>query len=79
MAQALSRDPFRADPAQSRVLTAKNVNQSVLKAEYAVRGEIALLAEDLRAKTNDPKQKKDLPFDEVVSCNIGPSIAHSSR
>ena len=47
----------------------------MLQAEYAVRGEIALLAEDLRAKTHDPKQKEKLPFDEVVSCNIGASIA----
>ena len=58
----MTRDPsFRA-------VTKKTMNPSVIKAEYAVRGAIAIRAEELR---DDLEAGKKLPFDSVVSCNIG--------
>ncbi|QCE02446.1 alanine aminotransferase 2-like [Vigna unguiculata] len=50
-------------------VTAQNINPKVLKCEYAVRGEVVTLAQNLQ---------KDLlanpgshPFDEILYCNIG--------
>lgn len=58
----MARDPsFRA-------VTKKTMNPAVIKAEYAVRGAIAIRAEELR---DDLDAGKKLPFDSVVSCNIG--------
>ncbi|GAA97564.1 uncharacterized protein L969DRAFT_91476 [Mixia osmundae IAM 14324] len=53
-----------------RVLTLDSINHNVKTAEYAVRGAIALRAEELRVKTQKG-DTKDLNFKEVVSCNIG--------
>lgn len=53
------------------VLTSTTINQAVVKAQYAVRGEIALRAESLRTRL---AQGEQLRFDKVVSCNIGKSI-----
>ncbi|ORY54165.1 putative alanine aminotransferase [Leucosporidium creatinivorum] len=55
------------DPAY-RVITNDTINKAVLQAEYAVRGAIAIRAEELR---DDLEAGKQLPFDSVVSCNIG--------
>lgn len=58
----MTRDPsFRA-------VTKETMNPAVIKAEYAVRGAIAIRAEVLR---DDLDAGKKLPFDSVVSCNIG--------
>lgn len=46
-----------------------NINQNVVAAEYAVRGELAVKSELYRAKL--AAGDKDLPFDEVISANIG--------
>lgn len=46
-----------------------NINQNVVAAEYAVRGELAVKSEMYRAKL--AAGDKDLPFDEVISANIG--------
>lgn len=51
-----------------RVITNDTINKAVLNAEYAVRGAIAIRAEELR---DDLEAGKKLPFDQVVSCNIG--------
>jgi hypothetical protein len=51
-----------------RVITNDTMNKAVLQAEYAVRGAIAIRAEELR---DDLEAGKQLPFDAVVSCNIG--------
>ncbi|KAM0331490.1 hypothetical protein ACHAQA_003166 [Verticillium albo-atrum] len=50
-------------------LTAKNINPNVVAAQYAVRGELAVKSEEYRAKL--AKGDKDLPFDQVISANIG--------
>lgn len=50
-------------------LTIANINQNVVAAKYAVRGELAVKSELYRAKL--AAGDKDLPFDEVISANIG--------
>lgn len=50
-------------------LTIDNINPHVVEAKYAVRGELAVKSEVFRAKLR--KGDKDLPFDEVISANIG--------
>lgn len=60
-----SRDP------KDRVLTKDTINPAVIKAEYAVRGEIAIRAEELREMCATEEGRKKLGFDDVISCNIG--------
>jgi alanine transaminase len=50
-------------------LTIDNINQNVVAAKYAVRGELAVKSEEYRAKIS--KGSNDLPFDQVISANIG--------
>lgn len=60
-------------------LTVSEMNPRVVKAEYAVRGAIAVRAEQLRnqlasataGSTGGGKKAATLPFDAVISCNIG--------
>ena len=51
-------------------LTADNINQRVVAAKYAVRGELAVKSEEYRAKIAKG-DAGDLPFDQVISANIG--------
>lgn len=51
-----------------KVLTLDSINQNVRNVEYAVRGEISNRA---NAYSNQLSEKKELPFDSVVSANIG--------
>ncbi|XP_074294781.1 alanine aminotransferase 2-like [Silene latifolia] len=53
----------------SHHLTLQNINQKVVKCEYAVRGEIVTQAEKLQEQLK--KQPDSLPFDEILYCNIG--------
>ncbi|KAI2468633.1 PLP-dependent transferase [Annulohypoxylon bovei var. microspora] len=46
-----------------------NINPHVVTAKYAVRGELAVKSEEYRARLK--KGDKSLPFDEVISANIG--------
>lgn len=50
-------------------LTVDNINQRVVAAEYAVRGELAVKSEEFRSQL--AKGDKSLPFDQVISANIG--------
>ncbi|KAI9640640.1 alanine transaminase [Ciborinia camelliae] len=52
-----------------RSLTINNINPHVKEAKYAVRGALAVKSEEYRAKL--AKGDKDLPFDTVISANIG--------
>lgn len=52
-----------------RPLTVDSLNPAVLKVEYAVRGELAIKAEDYRVKLK--QGNADLPFDRIISSNIG--------
>jgi hypothetical protein len=49
-------------------LTTTDLNPAVLNVQYAVRGELAIKAEDLRNKLEAGEQ---LPFNRVINSNIG--------
>ena len=51
-------------------LTPDNINPNVKAAKYAVRGELAVKSEEYRAKIARG-EADDLPFNEVISANIG--------
>ncbi|KAJ6012506.1 hypothetical protein N7499_011823 [Penicillium canescens] len=53
----------------SKCLSVDNINPSVREAKYAVRGELAVKAEDYRQRLNDGD--KSLPFESVIFANIG--------
>ena len=52
-----------------RSLTIDSLNPAVLKVEYAVRGELAIKAEDYRV--NLAHGNSGLPFDRIINSNIG--------
>lgn len=52
-----------------KVLTIDSINPAVVSAKYAVRGELALRANELERLTKSGKP--DLPFKDVVHCEIG--------
>lgn len=55
-------------------LTIADVNPHVKEAKYAVRGELAVRAEKYRSKLSGKggdSDKSPLPFDTVISANIG--------
>ncbi|KIW73489.1 hypothetical protein PV04_01603 [Phialophora macrospora] len=58
-----------------RSLHIGNINPRVREAKYAVRGELAIKSEELRVKLKqgDPQNapEKPLPFDTIISANIG--------
>ena len=51
-----------------RILSLKNMNQHLLKAEYAVRGDISIRSLEIDSKL---RQGEKFPFTETVQCNIG--------
>ncbi|PFH53486.1 hypothetical protein AMATHDRAFT_137404 [Amanita thiersii Skay4041] len=52
-----------------RPLTIDSLNPALQKVEYAVRGELAIKAEQYRVQLKEGNA--DLPFDRVISSNIG--------
>ncbi|PBP18770.1 mitochondrial putative alanine aminotransferase [Diplocarpon rosae] len=52
-----------------RSLNIHNINPHIKEAKYAVRGELAVRSEEYRARL--AKGDKSLPFDQVISANIG--------
>ncbi|KAF8912651.1 pyridoxal phosphate-dependent transferase [Mucidula mucida] len=52
-----------------RPFTVETINPSLLNVQYAVRGELAIKAEDYRNQLKDPEH--GLPFDKVINSNIG--------
>lgn len=52
-----------------RSLNINNINPHVKEAKYAVRGELAVRSEEYRARL--ARGDTDLPFDQVISANIG--------
>ncbi|KAL4972074.1 pyridoxal phosphate-dependent transferase [Aspergillus desertorum] len=52
-----------------RCLTLDNINSNVKAAKYAVRGELAVKAEEYRVRL--AQGDKSLPFDSVIFANIG--------
>ena len=53
-----------------RALSIDTINPYVRAAEYAVRGELAVKSEEYRKKINN-NDAHDLPFDNIISSNIG--------
>lgn len=53
----------------NKCLSVDNINPSVRAAQYAVRGELAVKAEEYRQRLTDGD--KTLPFDSVIFANIG--------
>ena len=53
------------------MLTLDDLNPAVHNVQYAVRGELAIKAEEFREALKDPKASSPLPFSKVVSSNIG--------
>jgi aspartate/methionine/tyrosine aminotransferase len=47
------------------MLTVADINQNVVRAQYAVRGELVLKAQDMKGDLSS------YPFDKVLECNIG--------
>ncbi|KAG9607198.1 hypothetical protein KCU77_g24442, partial [Aureobasidium melanogenum] len=66
--QSQSTRSFSTTPRQRR-LTIENINQNVVEAEYAVRGELAVKSEKYREQLRN--KDTSLPFDTVISANIG--------
>ncbi|KAF7134545.1 hypothetical protein RHSIM_Rhsim08G0244600 [Rhododendron simsii] len=56
-------------PPPSSSLTVDTLNPKVLKCEYAVRGEIVTLAQQLQQELQENPGSH--PFDEILYCNIG--------
>ncbi|EME49123.1 hypothetical protein DOTSEDRAFT_118712 [Dothistroma septosporum NZE10] len=54
----------------SKSLNINNINPHIKEAKYAVRGELAIKSEQYRAQLAKG-EGKDLPFDSVISANIG--------
>jgi len=52
-------------------LDVSNLNPNVLNAEYAVRGAIAIKAQEYTEKL---RQGEDLGFQSIVQCNIGTCV-----
>ena len=60
-----------ADPPPPGGLSLDSLNPALLKAEYAVRGAIALKAQEYATRL--AKGDTSLPFARVYQCNIGES------
>ncbi|KAK7204139.1 pyridoxal phosphate-dependent transferase [Myxozyma melibiosi] len=60
-----------------KAITLETMNQHLRKADYAVRGRLAIRAEELREKLKE--QNHNLPFVEVVNANIGNPQAMDQR
>lgn len=56
--------------AKLRSLTINNINPNVIKARYAVRGELAIRAETYRAKLAKGSGE-EFPFNKIIAANIG--------
>lgn len=54
-----------------RPLTVDSLNPSIKNVQYAVRGELAIKAEAYRVQLQEQSGSHGLPFDKVISSNIG--------
>lgn len=52
-------------------LTINDLNESTLEAKYAVRGKIPIRADELRSQIDNDPQNHGLPYDRIISANIG--------
>ena len=68
LARALPRLASRAASRGMAQLAVRNMNQDIVKTEYAVRGELVLKSMEYQKQLD---AGKPLPFDEIIACNIG--------
>ncbi|KAJ1910590.1 alanine transaminase [Tieghemiomyces parasiticus] len=54
---------------KGKVLTYESINPRIREVQYAVRGELAIKAEELKLRLD--KGDRTLAFDRIVNCNIG--------
>jgi alanine transaminase len=54
-----------------RAFTVDSLNPAVRNVQYAVRGELAIKAEEYRVRLKEKGQDSGLPFDRIISSNIG--------
>lgn len=52
-------------------LTINDLNESTLEAKYAVRGKIPIRADELRSQIQLDPSNHGLPYDRIISANIG--------
>lgn len=67
---AMSMQKRDFSQSSNKSLNINNINPHVKEAKYAVRGELAIKSEQYRAQLAKG-EGKDLPFDSVISANIG--------
>jgi Flp pilus assembly protein TadB len=69
---SLSRLPplSRSHKGSMRGITQDAINPAILNVQYAVRGELAIKAEEYRERLQSGAHH-DLPFNKVISSNIG--------
>ena len=51
--------------------TLKTINPKCIEAQYAVRGAIAIRAQEIEKDLSNPSTAKKFPFSELTQCNIG--------
>ena len=54
-----------------RSLTPADLNPAILNVQYAVRGELAIKADELNEKLRSQEHQGKLPFKKVINSNIG--------
>ena len=53
---------------KKNILTIDNISQKVRDAQYAVRGELVIIADKMQREIDEGKRSD---FDKIVFCNIG--------
>lgn len=73
LAKPLSDLELTEDELAKCRLSISTMNHNLITAQYAVRGELVIRADELNAQLNSGKH--DLPFDRLIYCNIGNPMA----
>lgn len=69
--QAVVGHRFYASFTPAAQLTLNDLNESTLEAKYAVRGKIPIRADELRSQLESNPEGHGLPFNRIISANIG--------
>ncbi|KAF8463115.1 putative alanine aminotransferase [Kalaharituber pfeilii] len=68
---AVATNPVITTAIPNKALQLKTLNQNVVSAQYAVRGELAVKAEAYRQKLQQQQDAANLSFKKIISANIG--------
>jgi alanine transaminase len=71
MSQRHHTDIANGTASYKKVLNIDSINPAVKEAKYAVRGELAIRANQLEAQLKKDGEDGPLPFKDVVHCEIG--------